>query len=152
MNYEQKLLNFIDENKIDSEHIIFQESCHSVDDACKASGAQKDEFVKNICMIDTDWNLLVCILKWEDKLDTKKVENIIWSKLKFATAEEILEKTWYICGWTPSFGYEARFFVDERVLEKEIVYSWWWSEKSLLKVSPKEILRVNKWKVVEIKK
>ena len=60
--------------------------------------------------------LIVAIIKGEDKVDKKKVAEIVQNKVKMAKPSEILEKTGYPCGGTPSFGYNARFLVDERVL------------------------------------
>ncbi|MEK6858196.1 MAG: YbaK/EbsC family protein, partial [Nanoarchaeota archaeon] len=71
---------------------------------------------------------------------------------RLATPEEILEKTGYPCGGTPSFGYSAIFLIDSKVIEKEIVYSGGGSENSLVKISTKELQRVNDGRVVNIRK
>ena len=66
--------------------------------------------------------------------------------------EEVLLNTGYICGGVPSFGYKARFLVDEKVLEKEVVYTGGGSENSLIKISVKELIRANNAKVAKISK
>ena len=42
--YEEKLKKFIEENKIRCEHLHFEQSCHSVEDAMRASGASREDF------------------------------------------------------------------------------------------------------------
>ena len=46
--YEQKLKQFIKENNIIAEHLSFEKSCHSVQDAINTTGANPNEFIKNI--------------------------------------------------------------------------------------------------------
>ena len=159
-NYEQNFQTYIHQNKINCEQLIFKKSCHSVEDAMKASGAKRDEFVKNICLIDTNGNLIVGIIKGEDRLDIKKVVVSLNSintlnvsnKLQLASPEKILEKTGYPCGGTPSFGYAAIFLIDSRVMEKDIIYSGGGSESSLVRISSKELQKANGGKIVNIKK
>jgi len=143
--YEQKLVDFIRNNHISAEHLIFKTSCHSVDEAAVSANATPDEFVKNVCIInETDNSLIVCIVPGAKKLDLKKLAGLIGTKkLRFATAEEILQKTGYPMGGTPSFGYSARFFIDNEVLTKTAVYSGGGSQNALTKVSPLEIIKFN---------
>ena len=151
--YEKKIREYMQENGIDAEHLIFEQSCHSVPEAASAAKADIDEFVKNICMIDTDGNLIVAIVKGEDRASTSRVAKALEiERPRIANAQEMLEKTDYPCGGTPSFGYEATFLIDERVMEKEIVYSGGGSQNSLIKISTKELLRANQGKVVRIRK
>lgn len=151
--YEEKLKEYISKNIINAEHLSFDQSCHSVDDACKASWADIDEFVKNICMITEDDRLICVIVKWEDRASTTRVGKLLEIPRPItATPEEILEKTWYPCGGTPSFWYEAVFLIDEKVMEKDVLYTWWGSDCSLVKIAPDEIVRVNWWKIGRLRK
>ena len=109
--------------------------------------------VKNICLVDSDGNLVVAIVKGEDRVSTTRVGKAIGKdKPRTATPEEILERTGYPCGGTPSFGYEAVFLVDERVMEKEWVLSGGGSENSLLRIAPRELLRANGGRVEKIRR
>ena len=138
---------------IHAEHLVFSNSCHSVADAAKAVDASPEEFVKNICFVDSTNNLIVAIVKGEDKVDANKIAFALKiQKPRIATPEQILEKTGYPCGGTPSFGYDAVFLVDTRVMEKEMVYTGGGSVTSLIKVSTNELLKANKGKVAEIRK
>ncbi len=152
-NYEDQLKKFLKENNISAQHQSFEKSCRSVEDAAKAAHANADDFVKNICLIDDRGNLVVAIIKGEDRVSTAKVGKILnIKKPRFATAEEILEKTGYPCGGTPSFGYRATFLVDSRVLEKETVFTGGGSENSLLKISSIDLVKANNGRVVNIRK
>ncbi|VVB98522.1 Aminoacyl-tRNA editing domain protein [uncultured archaeon] len=151
--YEEKLKRFIAENGIDAEHLSFQQSCHSVEEAALAVNAKPEDFVKNICMIGPDGRLIVAIVKGEDRASTSRVAQALKiERPRIATPEEMLERTGYPCGGTPSFGYAAEFLIDQRVLEKENVYSGGGSENSLVRIPTKELQRVNNGTIARVRK
>ncbi len=151
--YEAKLKKFIRDNDIQCEHFVFEQSCHSVAKAAKAANASEEDFIKNICMVNTHGDLIVAIVKGEDRASTSQIQKALGvEKPRLATPEEILEKTSYPCGGVPSFGYRARFLIDPRVMEKEIVYTSGGSEISLVKISTKELQRANGGTIIRIRK
>ena len=151
--YEEKLKAVIHKNNIHAEHLSFEQSCHSVEEAANSANASPEDFVKNICMIDSAGNLIVAIVKGEDRASTSRVASALnIERPRIANPDEILKKTGYPCGGTPSFGYEARFLIDPKVMEKEIVYSGGGSQNSLVKISTKELQRANNGSVVRVRK
>jgi prolyl-tRNA editing enzyme YbaK/EbsC (Cys-tRNA(Pro) deacylase) len=109
--------------------------------------------VKNICIIDEFGELIVAIVKGEDKIDLSKIKSLLGAKkLRIATAEEILQLSGYICGGVPSFGYKAIFLIDSKVIENSIVYTGGGSPNSLVRISPATLLRANNGQVVDIRK
>ena len=152
IDFDAKLKLFISDNGILAEHMHFDQSCHSVEEAAKAANASRDDFVKNVCMIDAKGNVLVCIVKGEDRVSKARVSQLLQTeKPRMMNAEEVLEKTGYPAGGTPSFGYNASFLVDERVMEKDFVLSGGGSENSLVRISPKELLKANNGLVARIR-
>ena len=72
--------------------------------------ASADDFVKNICMLSSEGVLIVAIVKGEDKASRTRVGEVMGIEMpRLSIPEEILEKTGYPCGGTPSFGYDATF-------------------------------------------
>ncbi len=153
MDYEEKLKKFITDKGILAEHLSFKESCHSVEEAARTANVGSDDFVKNICLMDSSGNLIVAIVKGEDRASTTKVgEALGIERPRSATPDEMLKIAGYPAGGTPSFGYEAVFLIDSRVMEKDFVYSGGGSENSLVKISPQELQKANKGRVVNIRK
>src|SRR3989344_2825534 len=96
--YEQKLKDWMAENKVHGDHLRFDQSCHSVAEAAKAVGCKPDDFIKNICIMDSEGRLIVAIVKGEDKVSFDNVAAALGtskSKLHIAKPEEMLEKTGY---------------------------------------------------------
>ena len=150
---EEKLKTFMRVNQIKGEHLSFGQSCHSVEEAARAANADRKDFVKNICMVDSQGNLIVAIVKGEDRASTKRIGKLLNAERpRTATPEEILEKTGYPCGGVPSFGYEAIFLIDPKVMGKDTVYSSGGLEKSLIRISPAELQKTNNGLIVRIRK
>ncbi len=151
--YEEKIKKYITDNNIQAEHLSFKQSCHSVDDAAKTVNAKPEDFVKNICLIDSEGNLIVAIVKGEDRVSTTNIsKSLSIARPRIATTDEILKKTGYPCGGTPSFGYAANFLIDTQVMEKELVYSGGGSENSLVRISTAELQKANNGQIVKIRK
>ncbi len=151
--HEDKLKAFMKKHHVVGEHLSFTQSCHTVEEAAAAAQAPLDAFVKNVCMIDGSGNVIVCIVKGEDRASTERVAKALGiERPRLARPDEILLKTGYPCGGTPSFGFTAQFLVDDKVIEKDVVFSGGGSQNSLVKISSAEILRVNKGQVARIRK
>ncbi len=144
--YLDKIRECIAVHQIEAEHLVFEKSCHSVAEAAEAAGAQPDDFVKNICLIAPDGRLIVAIVKGEDRVSPANVAAALGlaAKPRLASVEEILARTGFPCGGTPSFGFEAEFYMDERVFEKEQVYTGGGDENALVRADPRELQRANR--------
>ncbi|MHB8192770.1 MAG: YbaK/EbsC family protein [Bellilinea sp.] len=144
--YEARLRTVIAENGWAIEHLSFEESTHSVAEAARVVKAAPEDLVKNICLITPDDRLVVAIVKGEDRVS---VENVAYAlglngKPRLATADEILDRTGYPMGGTPSFGFDALFLMDERIFEKDVVYTGGGSPSSLVRADPRELQRANR--------
>ncbi|MGZ3617199.1 MAG: aminoacyl-tRNA deacylase [Ktedonobacteraceae bacterium] len=150
---EQRLQAYLQEQQIQAEHLSFDQPCHSVAEAALAVNASPEELVKNICLLDSDDQLITAIVKGEDRVSVSRIAKTLQRDgLRLATPEEILAKTGYPCGGTPSFGYQAMFLIDPRVMEREVVYTGGGSETSLVKISTEELVRANEGTILRIRK
>ena len=94
------------------------------------------------------------VLTWEDLEDVleERIGEPVTIDWLMATPDEMLERTGYPCGGTPPFGFEATFLIDPRVLEREIVYAGGGSESALIRLSPREMQRVNGGTLVRVRR
>ncbi|HHU76433.1 MAG TPA: hypothetical protein GXZ24_06025 [Firmicutes bacterium] len=151
--YAEKLKKFLVDQDIEAEQLTFTQSCHTVKEAADAVGALPEDLVKNICMLDDQDRIIVAIVKGEDRASTTRVGKALQiEKPRIAGAEEVLEKTGFPAGGVPSFGFDAIFLVDPRVLEKKVVYTGGGSDHSLVRIASKELLRANKGTVARVRR
>jgi len=151
--FEEKLKSFMETKGIQGKHYVFSQSCHSVAEAAAAVGGRPEDLVKNVCLMDENSRIIVAIVKGEDRVSTSRVAQALGiRKVRTASPAEVLERTGYPAGGTPSFGYEAIFLIDPKVMEKETVYTGGGSENSLVLISPPELQRANQGRIVRIRK
>ncbi len=151
--YEDKLKRFIEDHGIRAEHLSFETSCHSVADAAETVGAEPEDFIKSICMVDEGGEVIVAIVKGEDRASTSRVTKALRSvKPRVAAPDEVLSLTGYPVGGTPGFGFEATYLIDPRVMEKDMVYLGGGSDRALVRMSPRELVRANGGRVVRVRK
>lgn len=151
--HEETLSAYLARQIPTAEHMVFDQSCHSVVDAAQAVNATPEDLVKNICMIGGDDTLIVAIVRGTDRASTSRVGKALGiERPRLATSEEILEKTTFPCGGTPSFGFSAVFLVDPRVAETELIITGGGSERSLVRVGTKDMLLANGAQVVRVRK
>ncbi len=151
--FEQRLQSYLKEQRLQAEHLSFDQPCHSVAEAARAVNASPEELVKNICLLDNNGQLITAIVKGEDRVSVSRIAKTLQKDgLRLATPEEILAKTGYPCGGTPSFGYQALFLIDPKVMERELVYTGGGSETSLVKISTTELVNANQGMILRIRK
>lgn len=150
--YEERLKRYIQESGVEAVHLTFDASCHSVADAAKAVGAPETSFVKNVCMVAED-TFIVAIVKGEHRASTSRVAKALGvERPRVAEPEEVLERIGYPVGGVPSFGYDAVFVVDEKVMDEDDVYSGGGSPNALVRISPTALVAENGAMVARVRK
>src|SRR5215472_11799900 len=150
--FEQRLQSYLQEQHIQAEHLSFNQTCHSVEEAARAVNASPADLVKSICLLDSDGQLITAIVKGEDRVSVSRIAKTLQKEgLRLATPEEILAKTGYPCGGTPPFGYQALFLIDPKVMQRELVFTGGGSETSLVKIRTEELVRANQGMLLRIR-
>lgn len=151
--YEEKLRQFLKKKKVVAEHLHFDKSVHTVEDACREAHAEPDDFVKTICMVAEDGRVIGALVLGSDRASTERVAKALGiERPQVATPEQALEKTGYLVGGTPPFGYEATFVIDEKVMGKDVVYVGGGTPNALVRISPREVQRINHGTIARVRK
>ena len=151
--YEEKLKQYMNVNNIEFEFFSFDQSCHTVQDAADSLGADIDDIIKNICLVGSEDKFIIGIVMGKHRVSTSRVAKLLnIESVRTATPEEILQQSGYPVGGVPSFGFDAIFLMDKKVMEKEAVFSSGGSQKSLIKVSTKTMHKMNEAQIARIRK
>ncbi|WP_397538241.1 aminoacyl-tRNA deacylase [Rummeliibacillus pycnus] len=152
-SHESKVKNFLESNKVKAEHLVFKQSCHSVKEAAEAVNGSEDDFVKNICMIDKNNELIVAIVKGNNRASTTNVAKALnIEKPRLAYQNEIIERTGFPAGGVPSFGFPAKFLIDPKITNMNYIYTGGGSENSLVRINVEDLIKLNKATIVKISK
>ncbi len=153
MDYNSKMKKYILEHDLEAQHLEFSESCHTVEDAVRAVDGSINEFVKNICMTDDKGQLIVAIVRGDDRASTSRVGKALnIPRPRLASEEEIITAAGYPAGGVPSFGFDAIFLIDPRVMELPYAYTGGGSPNALIKISVAELLKANQGTVVRVRR
>lgn len=60
---EEKLQQYMRQNGIEAEHLIFNSSCHTAAEAAESAGATLEDLVKNVCFVTEAGRFVVVIVK-----------------------------------------------------------------------------------------
>lgn len=152
-SHESKVKEFLESNKVKAEHLVFKQSCHSVKEAAEAVNGSEDDFVKNICMIDKNNDLIVAIVKGNNRASTTRVAKALnIEKPRLAYQNEIIERTGFPAGGVPSFGFQAKFLIDPKITNMNYIYTGGGSENSLVRINVEDLLKLNKGTIIKISK
>ena len=133
----------VKDQEIKAQHLIFEESIHTVADCVEVSGFPIDEITKSIIMIGNDSETIVALVPAKFRASTKRVGKILGCPPPvIATEEQILERTGYPAGGVPFIGYPAIRLVDPKIMELEYIYTGGGSNRSLLKLWINEIKKL----------
>ncbi|RZN45189.1 hypothetical protein EF808_06965 [archaeon] len=139
--YTKKLQDYIRRNGVDCSLFTYDDSCHSVQAACKATGAAPEEFVKSICFMADD-GIVVAIVRGCDRVLPRRIGEALEAPVpRIARACEVLSHTGFPAGGVPPIGFDACFLIDEAVLELPCVWAGGGSDSGLIKIAPEEIIR-----------
>ena len=135
-----------------AEHLVFEASTHTVAEAAAAAGARPEDFVKSIGFLAAGGDLVVAVVLGADRASASRVGAVVGAPARLASPDELLARSGYPAGGTPPFGFHARFLVDERVMERPLVYAGGGSDRALVRVAPAELVRVSGGAVARVRR
>ncbi len=156
--YEEKFLQYITENKVKAEQIFFTELVDhkkNVLNTVKEKDININDIVKTVVFIDLDKKLeygngVMALVPADFRVNKDKLRKIADSRVKISSPEQVLILTGYPAGGIPPFGFKGRFYIDNSLKNKNIVYAGGGSIRALVKTSIKEIIKSNKAESVDI--
>lgn len=156
--YEEKLKNYIKENKIKAEQIFFKNLVDHKENVLKIIDEKDINFndiIKTVVFIDLEkeikeGNGVIGIVPANSRVSKEKLKKISKARIKIASPEQVLILTTYPAGGVPPFGFKGKFYLDKILTNKEIVYAGGGSVRTLIRTTIKEIVNANKCNIADI--
>lgn len=117
----ENLKRLMQQNNIKGEHLVFGQSCHSVEEDARAVDAPPEDFIKSFWVVDQKGVVIVAIVKGNDRASTSRVAKALNSE-----RPRIVNG---LVGGVPPFGFDTVFLIDPKVMEKEVVYGGRWKRE-----------------------
>lgn len=124
----------------------------TVTDAAEVLGVPAEQVVKTLLFL-VDGRPVVFITNGPARVDERLLAQhfgVGRKKVKIADPDTVLSLTGYPAGGVPPFGHRSPLpvLVDARILEHPVVYGGGGDDRTMLRVTPGEIVRVTKAKVI----
>lgn len=143
---------------LDEKKVIYQFKVHPPTYTSEESALHRGEPLKigaKAMILKTDTGFMMAALPADRKIDSARLKEIFHTKnLRFATKEELLEKTGLVPGAIPPFGslFNTPMIIDKALLEEEYIAFNAGSLEKSIKMKTKDYMEIVKPKVEEFSK
>jgi prolyl-tRNA editing enzyme YbaK/EbsC (Cys-tRNA(Pro) deacylase) len=149
-----ELTEYMQEHGIRGEILYLNVPTPTVETAAQAVNAIPDQIIKSILFV-IDNQPVLAIACGTLSIDRRAIADIYGvgkKRVKLATPEMVLEISGYEVGAMPPFGHRQPLttLIDRKVLDSPESYAGGGAENALVRLNPKEILRVTGAKVLNL--
>lgn len=146
------LQRFIDGRQIDAVILPMQQKTPTVEDAASALGVSTEQIIKSLIFMNKDDPLLVITngLAHVDRRELAAYLNVGRNRIKLSSPETALTISGFKVGSMPPFGHrrKLRTLVYPSVTDFDEIFGGGGDIDALVKLSPKELLRVTDAEVI----
>lgn len=114
----RRAINNVKENDVDAEFMIHGKS-ETVDESAEKTDVEPNEVVKTLVFKGENYYAVLC--NGDKRISEKKLGEVVGEDVSLASPSEVKEETGYIVGGVSPFDLDIRVFMEESVLENEIV-------------------------------
>jgi len=147
------LVSFLKKNNVNFEIYRFKEETVTSRQASSLLNIPLNSIAKSVLLMDEKRRPLLVILPGDKRINQKKLaKNLGRKKLRLATQDEVIENTGYPPGGIPPVGHSNTIetIVDETLLQNDYVVAGGGSTNVLLKIDPKDIVRLQNARIMKI--
>ena len=158
-NTSETLALFIEQHAIAAVLVRPDRETPTVALAALALDCQTDQIVKSVLFLLRDGQQsapVLVITNGTDAIDFRKLADLFQvgrKRIRLAPADVVLAQTGYPAGGVPPFGFLQPLptYIDRRVFEEAVVYGGGGDDRTMLRITPAELLRVTGGQVVDVR-
>lgn len=151
------LARFMQQHGISAELVFPREATPTVPLAAQAMGCQPDQIIKSVLFMvkgDAPFATALVIANGVTPIDFRKLATIFQvgrKRIRLATAQDVLAVTGFAAGGVPPFGFDQPLttFIDRGVLGWPEVFGGGGDDRTLLRITPDELVRVTGGQLIE---
>lgn len=147
----EDLMKIIKSKGIEAELITFKESVKDSKSSATASNLDLNKIVKTITFKDKQKNVHSVIIRATERVCKSKLKKVIQGKTQLIPFDDVIKYTGFPAGGVPPFGYKANFIMDQSLKDEEVVLLGGGSIYSLIKISIKDLKKLNEPTIADIK-
>lgn len=140
---------------IEFQVITFDESTRTSQEAANAIGCHVAQIAKTLIFKGEQSGNAICVIaSGINRVDEKKVAQLIGEPIKRADADFVREKTGYAIGGVAPVGFELPIkpLIDQDLMTYEEIWAAAGTPNSVFKLKPHELLQISGGQAVDVKK
>lgn len=135
-----RLEAFCEEHGIEATFIDFDMATHTVEEAARALNTSARNIIKSLVFI-VDGEPFLVVVDGTSRVDEEQLAEVLLAEeARLAEPDEVKDATGYRVGTVPPVGTGLRAVVDERVLEKDVVYGGGGTGSRMIEMDPRFIV------------
>lgn len=146
----ERIRNYLKEKEIDFEFYEFSESTLTVKDSAEQLDIDPKRIVKSLVFKDEDGSPILVVVSGNKRVDEDRLSEIHGSSVSMAKPKEVERYTGYRVGGVPPVSHGLKTFVDLDVVDYETVIAGGGSSGALVKIDPRDIIRVTSAELVDV--
>lgn len=150
----QKVQAELNRYGIELKVVEFSESTRTSQEAADAIGCELGQIAKSLIFKGKTSKKPVCIIaSGANRVNEKKIKEIIGEKIEKADAAFVLEHTGYAIGGVPPVGHKSSIkpLIDEDLLKYREIWSAAGTPHAVFKLTPDDLLRITGGEVISVK-
>ncbi|HOP94692.1 MAG: YbaK/EbsC family protein [Dictyoglomaceae bacterium] len=140
-----KIKEILEKFSVQAEILEFSESTKTSEEAAKAIGCSVGQIAKSIIFKGkTSEKPILVIASGLNRVNEKKLAEIIGEEIEKANANFVREKTGFVIGGVPPFGHKEKIltFIDEDLMKYEFIWAAAGTPNSVFKIKPEELVKI----------
>jgi prolyl-tRNA editing enzyme YbaK/EbsC (Cys-tRNA(Pro) deacylase) len=151
----QRVQDVLKQHSLTTNVIEFAETTRTSQEAAQAIGCQVGQIAKTLIFMGKTSKQPICIIaSGSNRVDEKKVKNLLGEAITKPDAAFVLEHTTFVIGGVPPIGYSLTIkpLIDEDLLQYAEVWAAAGTPFSVFKITPEDLVAITDGQVVDIKK
>ncbi|HOL39515.1 MAG TPA: YbaK/EbsC family protein [Dictyoglomaceae bacterium] len=148
-----KIKEILEKFSVQAEILEFSESTKTSEEAAKAIGCSVGQIAKSIIFKGkTSEKPILVIASGLNRVNEKKLAEIIGEEIEKANANFVREKTGFVIGGVPPFGHKEKIltFIDEDLMKYEFIWAAAGTPNSVFKIKPEELVKITKGSITSL--
>lgn len=151
----QRIQDILHSHHLDIKVIEFTELTRTAQEAANAIGCEVGQIAKTLIFKGKTTSKPICIIaSGKNRVDERKIVHYVDEEIEKSDAEFVLKHTGFVIGGVPPIGYSLDIspLIDEDLMIYQEIWAAAGTPNSVFRLTPKDLLKITRGHVVNIRK
>ncbi|MFB6208199.1 MAG: YbaK/EbsC family protein [Candidatus Nanohaloarchaea archaeon] len=143
----ERVVEFFKENNLDADFEVHAKA-ETVDESVQHSGIERSQIVKTLVFIGEEPVAVLCA--GDERVSEDKLERLLEEEVELASPSQVENATGYVIGGVSPFDLDIPVYIEESVMENELVRPAAGSRLVGAKLSPEQLKQLTGGEVADV--